>query len=202
MKTLLMKIFFLMSVLFFLSFQIQTEKIPIPDLYNTGVDDAGNTRRDGLTDLHYKIVSSADANYPGPDAKITLSEGFPMGRWCQNNASSHWIAPRTDAGNFNEVGLYVYRLCFDLSKFKPNTAEIWGSWSTDNNGVDILINGKGTGYITPLEAYYGMFPFNIDDGFTEGINTIDFIVYNYNAPTGLRVEIKGIAEPKEFACSF
>lgn len=194
-----MKIFLLILSLSLSGFQSHPEKIPIPDLYNTGVDDGGNVLGDGFTDLHYRIISSADINYPGPEAKVSLSTGFPMGRWCPNSGTSHWIAPRTDAGNFNEVGLYVYRMSFDLSKFKPNTAEIWGHWSSDNNGVDILINGKSTGYITPLEAYYGMFPFRIDKDFTDGMNTIDFVVYNYNAPTGLRVEIQGIAEPKEFA---
>lgn len=186
-------------IIIFSFFSSISDKIPIPDLFNTGVDDQRNILYDGSIDPHYRLISSADANYPGPDAKITLSTGFPMERWFPNDDHSRWIAPRTDAGMFNEIGMYVYRINFDLSKFKSGTAEIWGHWSSDNNGVDILINGKSTGYITPIEAYYGMFPFKIDKDFVDGINTIDFVVYNYNAPTGLRVEINGVAEPKEFA---
>ncbi|MEZ4821460.1 MAG: hypothetical protein R2942_03230 [Ignavibacteria bacterium] len=129
---------------------------------------------------------------------ISLSTGWPMDRWVQNNSNSKWIAPRTDAKNYNAAGVYVYRTTFDLSHFKHNTAVIRGLWSSDNNGVDILINGKSTGYITPVEAYYGMFPFEITGGFTEGLNTLEFVVYNINGPSGLRVELNGQAYPKEY----
>lgn len=177
-----------------------SDLVPIPDLYNTGVDDGKNILADGSVDPHYFIIESVDKDFPGPAAKVSTSFGFPFdGHWMPNNNRSKWIAPRTDAGNFNEVGVYVYRIKFDLSKFKPNTAIIRGLWSTDNNGVDILINTKSTGYITPIEAYYGMFPFEINNGFVEGLNSIEFVVFNINAPTGLRVEIDGVAEPKEFA---
>lgn len=172
--------------------------MPIPDLYNTGMNDNREVLPDGSDDLHYSLITSADKNYPGPQTKVSLSEGFPMDRWVPNSYYSKWIAPRTDAVNFNEAGLYVYRTKFDLSKFKYKTAVIRGLWSSDNNGVDILINGKSTGFYTPVVAYYGMFPFEITEGFTEGINTLDFVVNNVNAPTGLRVEINGQADPKEF----
>ncbi len=167
-----------------------SQSIDIPGIFNTGLDNYSNILGDGETDPHYLIVSSADMDYPGPQAKVVLSEGFPMDCWIQNSNRSKWIAPRTDAGEFNEVGMYVYRMSFDLSAFKPKTAVITGIWSTDNNGVDILINGKSTGYFTPSNAFrFGMFGFAIRDGFVDGINTIDFAVYNLNAPTGIRVEI-------------
>jgi hypothetical protein len=172
--------------------------IPIPDLYNTGQDDYRNVVSDGSTDGHYFLISSIDKDYPGPEVKVSLSTGFPMDRWVPNDKYSKWIAPRTDAGNFNEAGLYVYRTQFDLSKFKAETAVIKGLWSSDNNGIDILINGISTGYYTPIEAYYGMFPFEISEGFNNGINTIDFVVNNVNAPTGLRVILNGQADPKEY----
>ncbi len=193
-----MKFILFFLVLFSTHGIYSADLIPIPDLYNTGVDNQRYILSDGSTDMHYMLMSSADVNYPGPEAKVSLSTGFPMERWFPNNELSKWIAPRTDAGKFNEVGVYIYRIRFDLSKFKPETAIIRGLWSSDNNGVDILINGNSTGYITPIEAYYGMFPFEIKSGYTGGINTIDFVVNNVNAPTGLRVEIKGMAEPKEF----
>ena len=187
----------------FLYFSVFSHKgsAPIPDLYNTGQDDLRNVVEDGSTDAHYYLISSVDKDFPGPEVKISLSTGFPMDRWVPNNSNSKWIAPRTDTKNFNEVGLYVYRTQFDLSKFKSNTAVIRGLWSTDNNGVDILINGKSTGYFTPIEAYYGMFPFEITEGFVDGINTLDFIVNNVNAPTGLRVELNGQAEPLQITMS-
>ncbi len=171
---------------------------PIPDLFNTGQNDQRQVLTDGETDEHYSLISSADAEFPGPDAMISLSSGWPMDRWVPNNSVSKWIAPRTDAKNYNAAGIYIYRTTFDLSHFKHNTAVIRGLWSSDNNGVDILINGKSTGYITPIEAYYGMFPFEITGGFTEGINTLEFVVYNINGPSGLRVELNGQAYPMEY----
>lgn len=193
-----MNIFFFVIIFLCSSVISDPALMPIADLYNTGQDAFRNTVPDGSTDEHYFLTNSADKDFPGPESKVSLSTGFPMDRWVANNGSSKWISPRTDAVNFNEAGLYVYRTQFDLSKFKHKTAVIRGLWSTDNNGVNILINGNSTGYFTPTNAYYGMFPFEITDGFTEGINTLDFIVYNINAPTGLRVEINGQAEPKEF----
>lgn len=177
----------------------KADLIPLQDLYNTGTNNNGALLADGETDMHYRLVSSADIAYPGPETKICLSSGFPMDRWFSNSASSKWIGPRTDPALFNEVGVYVYRIQFDLSHFKHNTAIIRGYWSSDNNGVDILINGKSTGYITPIEAYYALFPFEVNENFVPGINTIDFVIYNVNACAGLRVEIKGMAEPKEYA---
>lgn len=194
------KIFFF--AIFIFNPVVKAEPITIPDLYNTGIDEGFNILPDGSTDLHYRIISSADINFPGPQAMVVFSHGFPMDeRWYPNNNRSKWIAPRIDAGNFNSAGTYIYRIQFDLSKFKSNTAVIYGLWSSDNNGMDILINNKSTGYYTPIEAYYGMFPFEIKSGFSDGINSIDFVVYNVNAPTGLRVEITGKAEPKEYVYS-
>ena len=163
----------------------------IKDLYNTGEVSKGIVLNDGETDLHYRLVKSSDIEYPGPECKVSLSDGFPMDRWVPNTKKSKWIAPRTDAFKFNEPGIYVYRTEFDLSEFEPENIVISGLWSTDNNGLDILINGISTGFATPTEAYYGMFPFEIKSGFVKGKNTLDFIVYNINAPTGLRVELQG-----------
>jgi len=163
----------------------------IKDLYNTGEISKGVVLIDGETDPHYKLIKSSDNGYPGPDCKVSLSNGFPMDRWVPNSNRSKWIAPRTDAFKFNEPGIYVYRTEFDLSEFESENIVISGEWSTDNNGVDILINGNSTGFATPIEAYYGMFPFEIKNGFVKGINTLDFLVYNISAPTGLRVELQG-----------
>ncbi len=185
--------------LFIFSSAVKAEPVTIPGLFSTGMDNNYNILADGETDYHYRIILSADISFPGPESKVVTSLGFPFdGHWLPDNERSKWIAPRTDAGNFNLPGTYIYRIQFDLSKFKSNTAVIAGLWSTDNNGLNILINSKSTGYFTPIEAYYGMFPFEIKSGFVDGINTIDFVINNINAPTGLRVEITGKADPKEY----
>jgi hypothetical protein len=161
----------------------------IPGLYNTGMDDFNMPLSDGETDSHYQLILSADASYPGPTAKVILSNEFPIGNWYPNGEKSKWIAPRTDAGKWNEAGTYVYRIYFDLTGHDLNGTVIKGGWSTDNNGVDILINGSSTGFATPYEAFgWGLFPFEIKSGFQPGVNYIDFVVNNGFAPTGLRVE--------------
>ena len=199
MNLLISAVFIFISSIFLNPANPKPDLVSIPGLYSTGVDDLGNLLPDGAVDPHYQIISSSDPRYPGPESRVVLSEGFPMDCcWLQNNNRSKWIAPQTDGKDFNAVGGYIYRVKFDLSAFKSGSAVIAGMWSTDNNGVDILINGKSTGHATPIEAFHGMYPFEIRNGFVDGINTIDFVVYNLNAPTGLRVEVTGRAESKSY----
>lgn len=192
----------LTGILFITGFSIAQEnkKIPIPTLFSTGVGDNNMPLADGETDPHYTLLVSADERFPGPNAKVVLSDAYPIGAWIQNDNKSKWIAPRTDAGEFNAAGTYIYTLVFTLDGFKPETAEIRGFWTTDNNGIDIIINNKSTGFSTPYTAFNGgFFPFEIKEGFVKGINNISFAVYNGEAPTGLRVVIYGEAEPLEVA---
>ena len=199
--------FFSILLIFTLVFSIseishaqEKKKVPIPSLFNTGVDNNYMPLSDGETDSHYLLALSADVSFPGPDAKVVYSEGFPMDCWIKNDIKSKWIAPRTDAGDFNAAGLYVYSLSFSLYGFKPETAEIRGFWTSDNNGEEIMLNKKPLGFTTPNTAYSsGFYPFEIKEGFVEGINTILFAVNNFEAPTGLRVIISGEAEPKDVA---
>src|SRR5205085_2560046 len=178
----------------------EKKKVPIPTLFNTGVDNNYQPLADGETDPHYVLALSADATFPGPEAKIVFSDVFPMGNWMVNDSKSKWIAPRTDAGEFNAAGFYVYSLSFSLYGFKPETAVIRGLWTSDNNGQEIMINQKPLGFTTPYTAFNsGFYPFEIKEGFVEGMNTILFAVNNGEAPTGLRVIISGEAEPKDVA---
>ncbi|MBE2227030.1 MAG: hypothetical protein IAE93_06800 [Ignavibacteria bacterium] len=177
----------------------ELKKIPIPTLFNTGVDNNKMTIADGETDPHYVLSISADPLFSGPDTKVVYSDGFPIGPWLYNDEVSKWIAPRADAGEWNSPGIYVYSLSFSLHGFKHETAEIRGFWVSDNNGADIMINGKSTGFFTVYDAFrYGFSPFEIKEGFVNGINTISFVVNNGEAPTGLRVIIEGKAVPIEF----
>jgi hypothetical protein len=178
----------------------EKKKLPIPGLYNTGVDNNKQPLGDGETDPHYILSISADVDFPGPDSRVVYSAGFPMGAWITNDNYSKWIAPRADASEFNSQGMYIYTLYFSLTGFKPETAEIKGFWMTDNNGADILINNYSTGNMTFYNSFaFGLTPFEIKHGFKEGMNSISFAVYNGEAPTGLRVVISGEAEPLEFA---
>lgn len=94
-------------------------------------------------------------------------------------------------------GLYAYKTTFSLTGFDPSTAKIIGNWSTDNNGVSILLNGVDTGNPSTDSGQFsiGFAPFSISSGFQPGINTLEFIVNNNELATALRVEMTGTANP-------
>lgn len=170
----------------------------LDDLFGTGLSSTGTPLAGGAIDPHYTLISSPDAAFGGPEAFV-INNGFPIGPWFANSSTSKWIGARADAGQGNVPGLYTYRTSFDLSGFDPASASITGQWASDNNGVDILINGASTGQTTTFTNFLtGFTPFAISSGFIAGINTIDFVVRNGADtlnPTGLRVELQGTALP-------
>jgi len=173
---------------------------PIPGLFNTGVDDQGNLLPAGAVDPHYRLVQSADAAFPGPNAYV-VNDAWPLapsGPWLAHGPKSKWIAPQTSQASGHPPGNYVYRLTFMLTNLDPETAVITGRWSSDNGGVDILINGVSTGI--NYDGNFGAFSdtWTIDRGFVEGTNTLEFVVNNAGTsvnPTGFRAELSGTASP-------
>ena len=63
-----------------------------------------------------------------------------------------------------------------------------------NNLSQILLNGAGTGNFVTGNGFDVFTPFSITSGFTSGVNTHDFYVYNAGGTAGLRVEISGTAD--------
>jgi len=117
-----------------------------------------------------------------------------------NNSMSAWIAPTPDTqvsgdllGSFN----YQYETLFDLTGFNPATARLAGRWATDDQGVDILINGVSSGQVnTALFASWTSF--EITSGFVAGTNRLTFVVNNAGEaptvnPSGVRAELWGSA---------
>jgi uncharacterized repeat protein (TIGR01451 family) len=166
-------------------------------LFNTGVNDDRSLLLDGAVDPHYQLVQSPDSAYPGPAAFVAVSSGgWPYPQWTLDGSNSKWIAPRTDVSAGNASGIYLYRTTVDLSGLDPVTAQITGQWATDNDGLDILLNGNSTGNQNFLGFNFGSFaPFTVGRGFRTGTNTLDFLVHQSGAgtPTGLRVELSGTA---------
>lgn len=183
-----------------LSFAGPAQAITMSNLavYNTGVDNTGTPLPGGAIDPHYTLIQSPDVAFDGPEAFVT-NNGFPIGPWAANTSASKWISPRADAGNNNATGQYTYRTTLDLTGFDASTATIVGRWMSDNNGLDILVNGQATGHTTQFLSFLlGYASFTLDDHFVAGINTIDFVIMNGTAalnPTGLRVEMTGSALP-------
>lgn len=171
---------------------------PIPKLYNTGVNDAGAPLADATADPHYTLIESPDSEYPGPQT-FTLEAGWPVapaGPWVADSAVSRWIAPRARQSVGNAPGNYTFRTTFDLTGYDPAKARITGRWTSDNSGVDIVLNGTFLGLSNG--GNFGQFyDFTIESGFVAGTNTLDFIVFNAGDtvnPVGLRVEMIGTVE--------
>ncbi len=171
----------------------------IPGLFNTGLNDARQLLANGAVDPHYRLVQSADPASPGPSAFVVTDTLFPIvtGPWLASGPSSKWIAPKTDQSVGSASGDYRYRTTFDLTGLDPATAVLSGRWTSDNGGVDILINGLGTG-IT-YDGNFGAFSatWTINAGFVDGTNTVDFVINNAGTtanPTAIRIELSGTAD--------
>ena len=161
-------------------------------LFDTGVDANGNPLANGATEMHYSMTGPSGT--AGPARVANSANGFPILPWLNDDAVSAWIGPNT--GDLSgPTGTYDYRLTFDLSGLNPRTASISGRWSMDDVGQDILINGISTG--NTGGGFTAWQAFNIDNGFKDGLNTIDFKVVNGGGPTGLRVEMTGAAAVPE-----
>jgi hypothetical protein len=176
---------------------------PIPGLFNTGVDDSGAPRADNDVESHYQMV--APSNVEGAPFVTTSAGGFPIGPWLDDNDLSAWITPAEDAngpGDNDGSSSYYYETTFDLTGFVPATAQISGQWSSDNLGLDILLNGVSTGFTNPAQfGEWTEFSLSGDNGdpFVAGLNTLSFVTNNGggedppDGPTGVRVEMTGSA---------
>jgi hypothetical protein len=172
----------------------QVQAISISTLFNTGVDSAGTVLADGtIGDPHYNLIS-----VPGGTTDIRARRavgGFPIPPYIGDNTTSDWIGPNNTASVDGPTGTYVYRTTFDLTGLNALTASITGRWSTDNDGIQILLNGVDTG-IPPTsftQFSSGFVSFTILSGFLPGLNTLDFYINNGGGPTALRVEMSGTA---------
>lgn len=171
---------------------------PIPKLYNTGVDDDGVLLGPNVVDPHYTLIESPDEGFPGPSV-YTLTDAWPVapaGPWIAKGPNSGWIAPQGNQSSGNAPGNYTYRTTFDLTGFDPSKAKIVGKWTSDNTGVDIILNDTYLGISQPGN-FGALSDFTIEFGFVAGINTLDFLVFNAGDavnPTGLRVEMIGTVE--------
>lgn len=165
-------------------------------LFNTGVDSTGVVLPNGSTeDSHYSLVSAPAAAASGIRA-ITLASGLPYTG--DDVAPSRWIGPNSGSDLNGPAGNYTYETRFDLTGFDPSSASITGSWTTDNDGVDILLNGISLGLTTPIRSFDGpSLPFSFTSGFISGTNILDFVVHNEGGPTALRVELSGTADPEQ-----
>jgi PEP-CTERM motif len=164
-------------------------------LFNTGVDAVGAVLPgNSVGDAHYSLVATPVGS-TGTLRVVSAAGGYPVGPWLGDNTLSRWIGPGNDDDVNGPAGAYTYRTTFDLAGLDPASAVIAGAWATDNNGLDILINGISLGYTTASNQFQlGFAAFSVTSGFRAGINTLDFRVANDGGPAGLRVQMAGSAD--------
>jgi hypothetical protein len=173
---------------------IALEPSSIPGLFNTGVDACGRPLADStIGDPHYALIS-VPSGTTGIRVR-TSAGGFPVPPYMADNSDSAWIGPNGDAMLNGPTGQYMYRTTFSLTGLALSSVSIAGKWSTDNDGVRIVLNGTDTGNPPTDFSQYslGFAPFTISSGFVPGLNTLDFVVNNDGGPTALRVEMTSTA---------
>jgi len=178
---------------------------PIPGIFGTGLDASGALLPDGAVDPHYILASSADTNYPGPEA-LVITNVWPIqaGVWLPNGPYSRWIGPSSaqrqdlDPTQGNAAGAYTYQTTFNLTGYDLSRIHLTGGAAADNSITDVLINGVSTGFA--VAGFSALTPFTIPGTMLlAGVNTVDVIVTNDPTagdptapnPAGLRVDLKG-----------
>lgn len=164
----------------------------ITGLYNTGTDASNVALANdfGAIDTHYQIVSSTSPGYAGQQAVTYYNGAYPA-----NDADSKWVSLSDTGSPGNNTT--TYRLTFDLTGLNQLTAQITGSWATDNGGT-LLLNGAATG--NNVANYNPLVNFSIASGFVAGVNHLDFVVQDFGAPTAFRVDnLAGTADLAQVA---
>lgn len=166
---------------------------PIPGLFDTGTGDNCLVLADGRDDYHYILVINPNGSIIPSVVEDSLNVPIVAGPWLANTATSKWVGPAfntiaavgetVDAGAGN--GVYVYRTTVDLTGFDLSSVQIFGGWASDNNGLEISVNGVATGHTNA--GFGGLAPFTLTSAnstFVAGINEIDFHVLNATVALG------------------
>jgi hypothetical protein len=169
-----------------------TVRDKVTTFFNTGVDEFGDALADSSPDTHYSLIVNPDSSTTVPVVEDSTVFPIVAGPWLANNARSKWIGPRPEtsgaAGAVGSGGDYVYRTVVDLTGFDPASVAITGIWATDNEGMDIVVNGVSTGQRNTAQ-FTAPTAFSITSGLLAGLNNIDFKLNNSAVGyTGLRVD--------------
>ncbi|MYN41045.1 PEP-CTERM sorting domain-containing protein [Duganella sp. FT109W] len=167
----------------------------ITGLKNTGVGTSGST------DTSYKLTAaSSDTTIANTAPFISYDNQWPVSPWLANSVDSKWITPTSSQGQTFDAwsaGTYTYTLSFDLTGYNATTASFAGRLAADN-AVTVKLNNQ---VISTAAGFTDWTSFNAASGFVSGVNTLDFVVTNWQQnggnPTGLRVEFgtSSIAAP-------
>ncbi|MGB5718875.1 MAG: VPLPA-CTERM sorting domain-containing protein [Gammaproteobacteria bacterium] len=158
------------------------------NLYNTG-DVDGNSE-----DNNYYMTLNP---YNGSASAFLNSASYLS----VNTVDSSWIGP---SGVNVDAPEEEYRIAIeiDLTSINVSTFSLDGFWVSDNQGLDILVNGNSTGQTNtgnhtqaPDASADNAFTLSGLDGLIAGINIIEFewvnIPFTSANPTHVRVEFSG-----------
>jgi hypothetical protein len=165
-------------------------------LLDTGFNDTAGVPFAGGVDDNYEVI------WPAGTTSACLNEAWvindqaypvaPFGPWTASTALSKWIGVQSDANG--PPGLYSFRITVNVPEGVPAAPlKLLGGWTTDNSGVNIIVNGTATG-ITNSGDFTTFQAFPPDAGlglFQNGDNLVEFQVDNAPPginPIGLRVE--------------
>jgi len=153
-------------------------------LFPTGVDSSGAPLGDGVSDPNYYILETESSG-------VVMNENNIPASWVSHSSNSNWIWEKA-TGKPTHV-TRTFRTTFDLTGLDPNTASISGKWAVDNQGLDILVNGISTGQTN--FGFEELTTFNINSGFVDGLNTLDFVAKDLGHISGFLVDsISGNAD--------
>ncbi len=167
--------------------------VPIPGLFNTGLDSSGNIVGIGVDDGNYALISGPITTNP---IATVVNPGWTI---LNNPPTSQWIGPSSPGSTPNVSapgGTYTYELIFDLTGLDETTAQISGGWASDNSSLVRLNGGPGIPHsFLPQFQNIQAFSFPIGSGFVPGLNSLTFEVTNFSSgPTGLHVtDLRGDA---------
>jgi len=148
--------------------------------FDTGIAADGSLLVSGAADSHYNLLYSADSD--GTTALATTANP----NWQQATTTAGWISPGSSGTQGWDSGYYTFETLLDLTGYDPTTASLSGLIAADNE-VSIYLNG-GQSALYSGGGFNSSSPFLLNNGFVNGINTIDFVVHNDGGPTGLMVD--------------
>ncbi len=174
---------------------------------DTGFDEeAGQLIPNSSPDDNWVVYGPAGSGI-ADFATVVPDNAYPIPPWIGSSAQSKWIGvarPNSDG----PAGTYIFRIRVEVPDgLDASQLRIVGTWASDNNALDIVVNGVSTG-ITGSGDFTVMQPFPEGAGlglFQNGINVVDFLVSNAppdGNPVGLRVEAvvgTGSVDPADLA---
>jgi len=140
------------------------------------------------------VAPSAGSNWVGPNS-VGTAAGTSL------DVSSFFVSPFTSAQSAPQ-GFYYYTTTFSLVAPGPFSLS-GGFWSSDNQGVQIFLNGFALGMTNPLQ-FTGFSPFTAPSAdFVVGTNVLSFVTWNENflpnhgSPSGIEVQglVSSVPEP-------